>query len=175
MKTVFLIFLLFVQVSVVNAQLKLGSAKAEINFREGPGLNYKVVSTIDSSNLLVILPREPVNKFVEVFDVETNMSGYVSENLIHVNDTLFPAKSRFDEKSEKKSTGDIEIELVNKTIQTVFVWINKISYKLSPYEKKVLIMTDEEITYFSSAPGLYPIFGKEIMKKGSTYRWTFSL
>jgi len=33
----------------------------------------------------------------------------------------------------------------------------------------------EDITFFSSAPGLFPVFGKEILKKGSSYRWNFSL
>jgi hypothetical protein len=38
-----------------------------------------------------------------------------------------------------------------------------------------LIFNDEEITYFSSAPGLYPVFGREILKKGNSYKWDFAL
>jgi uncharacterized protein YgiM (DUF1202 family) len=175
MKIVLLILLLSLNSGIVKAQLKLGTAKSEINFREGPGMNYKVASTIDNSNLLVILPREPQNNFIEVFDVETSSSGYVSESLIAVTDTLFAQKQHFIERSDPNTSGEIEIELINQTSETLFVWINKNKYNLSPFEKKILIMNTEEITFFSSAPGLFPIFGKEILKKGSTYRWNFSL
>ncbi len=36
-------------------------------------------------------------------------------------------------------------------------------------------METEDITFFSSAPGLFPVFGKEILKKGNVYRWNFSM
>jgi hypothetical protein len=55
------------------------------------------------------------------------------------------------------------------------LWINKSIYHLDPYEKKYLVLKDEEITYFSSAPGLYPVFGREILKKGFVYKWNFTL
>ncbi|MBP1669842.1 MAG: hypothetical protein H6Q21_2208, partial [Bacteroidetes bacterium] len=48
-------------------------------------------------------------------------------------------------------------------------------YNLAPHEKKDLIFNDEEITYFSSAAGLYPVFGREILKKGYFYNWNFTL
>jgi hypothetical protein len=35
-------------------------------------------------------------------------------------------------------------------------------------------MDDEDIVYFSSAPGLFPGFGKEVLQKGNTYVWKFS-
>lgn len=174
MKTIFLFLLLLVNSFVVFSQLKLGTAKSEINFREGPGLNYKVASTIDHSNLLVILPREAQNNFIEVFDVETSSNGFVSENLITVSDTLRAQKQHFFERSGSNESGEINIELINQTSKNLFVWINKNSYKLSPFEKKDLVMTTEDITFFSSAPGLFPVFGKEILEKGSTYRWNFS-
>jgi len=157
------------------AQLKLGSAKSQINFREGPGVNYKIVSTIDNSNLLVILPREPKNKFIEVFDIESSSYGFVSENLITVIDSLNFQEQHFFERSGENETGEVEIELINHTSETLYIWINRNTYNLSPFEKKVLLMDTEDITFFSSAPGLFPVFGKEILKKGSSYRWNFSL
>ncbi len=175
MKTIFLLFLLILISFGSFAQLQLGSAKSQINFREGPGLNYKVASTIDNSNLLVLLPREPKNNFVEVFDIETSSYGFVSEKLITVTDTLHFQKQHFFEKSGENETGDIEIEMINRTSKTLYVWINSNTYNLLPFEKKVLIMDTEETIFFSSAPGLFPVFGKEILKKGNTYRWDFSL
>jgi uncharacterized protein YgiM (DUF1202 family) len=175
MKTLFLLFVLSVLSNHVLAQLKLGTAKSQINFREGPGVNYKIVSTIDNSNLLVILPRETKNKYVEVFDIESSSSGFVAENLITVIDTLNFQKQHFFERSGENTTGEVEIEMVNHTPETLYVWINRNSYNLSPFEKKVLLMNTEDITFFSSAPGLFPVFGKEILKKGSTYRWNFTI
>jgi uncharacterized protein YgiM (DUF1202 family) len=175
MKRVFLIILLTTASFGAFAQLKLGSAKSQINFREGPGLNFKVASTIDNSNLLVILPRDPQNNFIEVFDIETSSYGFVSENLISVIDTLNFQKQHFFERSGTNDAGEIEIELINHTSKALYIWINNNTYNLSPFEKKVLLMNTEDITFFSSAPGLFPVFGKEILKKGNTYRWNFSL
>jgi len=175
MKTVLLFILVAVTASDIFAQLKLGNAKSEINLREGPGLNYKVVYTVSSSNLLVVLPREPKNNFLEVFDIETNSYGYVSEKLISITDTLNFQEQHFFEKSAENATGEVEIDMINQTSETLYVWINGNTYNLFPFEKKVLLMTVEEITFFSSAPGLFPVFGKEILKRGNTYRWNFSL
>lgn len=175
MKTLFLLFLLTVASFSAFAQLQLGSAKSQINFREGPGQNYKVVYTIDNSNLLVILPREPKNNFVEVFDIETSSYGFVSEKLITITDTLYFQKQHFFERSGENETGEIGIEMVNHTSKTLYIWINSNSYSLLPFEKKSLIMETEDIMFFSSAPGLFPVFGKEILKQGNSYRWDFTL
>lgn len=177
MKTKSIIFLLLLAVHIfpLYGQLKLGSSQSEINFREGPGINTKVLSTVRSSNLLVILQGESQNGFVQVFDIESSSFGFVYENLIKVTDTLNFQKQNFFQKSEKNENGDIAIELINRTSHSLFIWINKNIYNLVPHEKKELILNDEEITYFSSAPGLYPVFGREILKKGNYYQWNFSL
>jgi len=158
----------------VSAQLRLGNADAEINFRQGPGNNFKVLHTIDKSNLLVVLPRESLNGYIEAFDVETSSRGYVYESLVRITDTLKFGKQNFFEKAGETTNGNVEIELINSTTQPLYVWINKFSYDLSPFEKKILIMDDEDIIYFSSAPGLFPVFGKEVLQKGNTYIWKFS-
>jgi uncharacterized protein YgiM (DUF1202 family) len=175
MKTIFLLGLLMAASLQIFAQLKLGTAKSEINFREGPGVNYKVAYKIDNSNLLVILPRESQNNFIEVFDIESSSYGFVAENLITITDTLNFQEQHFFERSGENSLGNVEIELINQTSKTLFVWINRNTYNLSPYEKKILEMDTEDIMFFSSAPGLFPVFGKEILKKGSTYKWDFTL
>jgi len=157
----------------LNAQLKLGNVNAEINFREGPGNNFKVLHTINKSNLLVILPGEAQNGYIEAFDIETSSRGYVYESLIRITDTLKFSKQNYFEKASETTTGNVEIELINSTTHSLYVWINKFSYDISPYEKKVLIMDNEDIVYFSSAPGLFPVFGKESLKKGNRYVWKF--
>ena len=168
-----LIYAVFI-FSPLAGQLKIGSVRSEINFREGPGTNFRVLHTINNSNLLVILPREPQNGFIEVFDVETSSRGYVYETLIQVTDTLDSQTQKYFEKSGDRPEGDIEIILINRTNNPLFVWINKNSYDLAPHEKKILILDMEEITYFSSVPGFFPVFGREILQKGNSYIWNFS-
>jgi uncharacterized protein YgiM (DUF1202 family) len=175
MKNLYLLILIALTSFQCYGQLKLGTANSEINFREGPGVNYKVSYKIDNSNLLVILPREPQNNFIEVFDIESSSYGFVAENLITITDTLYFQKQLFFEKSGENTGGYVEIELLNQTSKTLFVWINRNTYSLSAYEKKVLVMDVEDIMFFSSAPGLFPVFGKEILKKGNTYSWSFTL
>jgi uncharacterized protein YgiM (DUF1202 family) len=158
-----------------HGQLRLGSSANEINFRQAPGTNSKVLSTVSSSNLLVIMPREPQNGFVEVFDIESSSLGYVFESLITVTDTLNFREQHFFERSGEGSEGVVTLELINNTEHPLFVWINRSIFNLDPHEKKDLVFNEEEIIYFSSAPGLYPVFGREILKKGSTFTWNFSL
>jgi hypothetical protein len=158
----------------LNGQLRLGNVNGEINFREGPGSNFRVLHTVNKSNLLVILPREPQNGYIEVFDIETSSWGYVYESLIRITDTLTFSKQNFFEKTAESTSGSVEIELINSTTNTLFFWLNKFSYNIMPFEKKVLMINDEEIIYFSSAPGLFPVFGREVLKKGNKYIWKFT-
>lgn len=174
-KAVVILFLLICMKLPLAGQLKLAGSRSQVNFREGPGLNFKITNSVDNSNLLVILPGEPQNGFVEVFDIESNSFGFIYESLIQVTDTLYFQKQHFFEKSDEGEKSDIEIILINRTNHLIFVWINKNSYNVYPHEKKTLIINDEDITYFSSAPGLFPVFGKEILQKGSTYEWNFSM
>lgn len=176
-KTILILVLIVLSAISMPAfsQLKMGSSQSEINFREGPGLNSKVLFTISRSNLLVILPEEQQNGFVEVFDIESNSFGYVYESLIEITDTLDFQKQFYFERSDTASSDNIDIELINQTDRGLFVWINKCIYHLDPHEKKYLLLTDEDITYFSSAPGIYPVFGREVLKKGFVYKWNFTL
>jgi hypothetical protein len=174
-KSITFLLLLIIYRFPLYGQLKLGGSQSEINFRESPGLNTKILYTVSSSNLLVILPREVQNGFVEVFDIESSSFGFVYEPLIKVTDTLNFQKQHFFERSGNNEKGDIEIELINRTDKSLFIWINKSIYNLTPGEKKDLIFNNEEIIYFSSAPGLYPVFGREILKKGNSYKWNFTL
>ncbi len=174
-RSIALLLYLLIYIAPIYGQLKLGGSQSEINFREGPGTNSKILSTVSSSNLLVILPGEPQNGFVQVFDIESSSFGFVYEPLVKISDTLYFQKQNFIERSGENENGYIEIELINSTDHALFIWINKNIYNLAPHEKKDLIFNDEEITYFSSAPGLYPVFGREILKKGNTYQWDFKL
>jgi hypothetical protein len=169
-----IITLIFIINAPLNGQLRLGNVNGEINFREGPGSNFRVLHTVNKSNLLVILPREPQNGYIEVFDIETSSWGYVYESLIRITDTLTFSKQNFFEKTADSTSGSVEMELINSTSHTLFFWINKFSYNISPFEKKVLVIGDEDIIYFSSAPGLFPVFGREVLKKGSVYVWKFT-
>jgi uncharacterized protein YgiM (DUF1202 family) len=175
MKSLLIVLVILISSSRLSAQLKLGQAKSEINFREGAGVNFRIANTINQSNLLVIMPGESQNGFIEVFDVDTSSHGFVAENLITITDTLFFQTQKFFEYSGENSDGNVEIELINQTSKNLFVWINRNIYSLSAYEKKVLVMDTEEIIFFSSAPGLFPVFGKEVLKKGNTYRWNFTI
>ena len=155
--------------------LRLGSSRSEINFREEPGMQSKVRFTVTRSNLLVILPRETREGFAEVFDIESHSFGYVYETLIDITDTLELGEQHFFEPSEPGDSGVVTAEIVNNTESKLFLWINRISYFIDPHERKTLELPDGNIVYFASSPGLYPVFGREALKKGSVYRWNFSL
>ena len=64
-------------------------------------------------------------------------------------------------------------DVYKRQTHVLFVWINQISYNIEPREKKILILEDEEVIYFTSTPGLFPVFGKEILELGGKYVWKF--
>jgi hypothetical protein len=177
MKAIIIFTLLSVSVYAcpLYGQLKIGGSQSEINFRESPNLNSRVLYTVGSSNLLVVLPRETQNGFAEVFDIESNSFGFVYESLIKISDTLYFEKQNYFERSGVNAPGEVSVELINRTSHSLFVWINRNIYNLVPFEKKELVFSEEEIIYFSSAPGLFPVFGREILKKGNVYQWNFTL
>ncbi len=155
-----------------NAQVLIGHVQGKINFREGPGLDYGVIHTLDQSMRLVVLPREVTNGFVEVFDIESSSRGYVARHLITVTDTLrFTAPQIMERVGETASGGDVEVVLVNRTDRALYVWLNGFSYHMDPFEKKSLVFPTLEFTYFCSAPGFFPVMGKERVNKGSLYTW----
>lgn len=152
-----------------------GHSAKEINFRNGPGLQHEIIHSIDQSNLLVILPGEEKNGFVEAFDVETSTLGYVYRSLIQVTDSLDLNQQKIFAERDSGSEGDVEIVLVNRIQHPLFVWINDQSYQVLPNQKITLVLSDTAITYFASTPGAFPIYGKEVLEKGISYRWQYSL
>ena len=69
----------------------------------------------------------------------------------------------------------VGIELVNQTSESLFVWINGITYDLDPYELKTLNFKEAEIQYFAAAPSIFPVFGTEVLQHGYSYTWKFGL
>ena len=171
------IFLLFLIIcpQISNAQLLIGHASTRINFREGPGTQYKIISTLATSNAIVILPRDTINNYLEAFDIEFNHHGYVHVDLITITDTMQPNKQKFFQKEQTKNKFSIQIELYNRTNEDLFIWINGISYDLEPREIKTLQFDDNEIHYFAAAKGIFPVYGLESLMKGYTYKWDFRL
>ena len=170
-----LLFIFIGAPQIVQAQLLIGHSTKGINFRSGPGTNFKVIGNIKKENALVILPRDTVNNYIEVFDIETNLHGFVYLNLILITDTMHPHKQKFFQKEQANNTYNIQIELYNKTNDDLFVWINGISYNLEPREVKILQFDDQKINYFAAAKGIFPVYGYESLMKGYTYKWDFKL
>lgn len=157
-------------------QLLVGHTTGRINFREGPGAGAKVHSTLDKGNTIIVLPRDTVKGYIEVFDVESAYHGYIYKSLVIVTDTMDPQKQNFFQKEGKANEKYIiEIDLTNRTSMNLFVWMNGITYRLGPYEKKVLELTDGKIKYFAAAKGIFPIYGFEELLNGYTYKWEFKL
>ncbi len=121
----------------------------------------------------MVLPRPAEKGFVEVFDVETSSLGYVAERLIEIMDTLKAGPPQFASSDTIFSGGEVEVILQNPSGRQVFVWINGSSWFLEPHEKKILVFNEGQFTYFASSPGLFPLFGMEVLKGGESYKWQF--
>jgi hypothetical protein len=135
----------------------VGHSKGKINFREGPGSKYKIHSSIDQSNTLIILPGKPENGYNEIFDVESNIHGYAYASLLVITDTMNPQKQKFFSEEGENNNNTVEIDLVNRTKEKLFIWMNGIVYNLGPYEKKSLEFNNGDVKYFAAAKNIFPI------------------
>src|SRR5687767_8270794 len=78
-------FLIIFSFSVVSiAQSYLGSISKQVNFRQGPGTDYKVIKTLKQGVKVFIISSDLENDFYNIIDIESNEEGYVHRSYIIV-------------------------------------------------------------------------------------------
>ncbi len=157
-----------------QAQLPLAKVTTRVNFREGPALSSPIKYSIDQSNLLVLLPDSSKNGFVEAFDVESSSFGFIYKSLVTVTDTLLGQQLSLGEKIDNTTEGDVNVVLINRFQSPLFIWLNGVWYQLQSRQRLSLVFDEALITYFSSTPGKFPVYGSVTLEMGNTYFWNFS-
>jgi hypothetical protein len=155
------------------SQSYLGHVTKQVNFRQGPSIDYGVISTLPAGTMLFIISLETNNDFYNVIDIENDKEGYVHKAFIELGDLVGENQSGVFVPTGSSSKFDPEIEIFNNTSRSLTLKLNNTIHSFMPYEKKLLTFSAGLCYYRASAPGVVPNIGTETMENNKAYKWEF--
>jgi uncharacterized protein YgiM (DUF1202 family) len=173
MKKLLLACLFMLFSGMAFSQSYLGHVTKQVNFRQGPGTDYTVISSLTPGTMLFIVSLETNNEFYNVIDIANDKEGYVHKSFIELGDLVPENERGVFIPSGSSSTFNPEIEIFNNTSLKLTLKLNSTTYSFAPYQKKNITLTAGLCHYRASAPGVIPNFGTEIMENNKGYTWEF--
>jgi hypothetical protein len=171
-KLSFLIFSLFIT-SFGFSQSYLGWVTKQVNFRQGPGTDFGVISSLREGTQIFIVSLEDENEFYNIIDIATDEIGYVHKSFIKIGEIVEKNERGIFTPSGKTSSYDSEIEIFNNTSFSLTLKLNSETYKFSPKQKRTIILSPGIYNYRASAPNVIPNIGTEFMESNMGYSWQF--
>jgi len=171
-KLLFSLLLVLTSISVFS-QSYLGWVTKQVNFRQGPGTEHEVITSLKPGTQIFIVSLSFENDFYNIIDIATNNEGYIHKSFIKLGEIVQVNEKGLFIPSGKTSTINPEIEILNNTSQTLTLKLNSDSYSFLPNEKKSIILGAGSYDYRASAPGVIPNIGTESLLSGTKYTWQF--
>jgi uncharacterized protein YgiM (DUF1202 family) len=172
MKYIFL-FLLAITANLAFSQSFLGRVSKQVNFRQGPGKDYNVISSLSQGTALFIISLETTNDFYNVIDIVNDKEGYVHKSFVSVGEEIEKNESGLFTPSGTTSEYNPSIEIYNNTELNLTLKLNDKTYSFYAQERKTITMLPGTCSYRASAPGVMPNYGTEYMKSNQDYTWQF--
>jgi hypothetical protein len=173
MKKLLLACLLMLCSVMAYSQSYLGHVTKQVNFRQGPGTDYTVISSLIPGTMLFIISLETNNDFYNVIDIATDKEGYIHKSFVKIGDLVQENESGLFIPNGSSSNYNPEIDIFNNTALTLTLKLNNNTYAFLPYEKKHITLAAGICQYRASAPGVVPNIGTEIMENSKGYTWEF--
>ena len=173
MKKLIFLTLLLLSASIGFSQSYLGWVTKQVNFRQGPGTDYGVISSLKPGTQIFIVSLETENDFYNIIDIATDKEGYIHKSFVKLGDVVEKNESGMFTPSGKTSTYNPEIEIFNNTSLTLTLKLNSETYTFSPKQKRTITLSPGTYNYRASAPGVIPNIGSEYMESNMGYTWQF--
>lgn len=173
MKLIILLFSFLICNITLCAQSYLGVTTKQVNFREGPGSSYDIISSLKANTQVFIISLDAEEDFFNVIDIRTNKTGYIHKDFIKIVKELEKSSGDFIAASGTSNSGDTEVEVFNNTSQTMTLKLNNSSYSFSPQESKTLTLVPTTYNFIASEPGVTPFYGSKTLESGMKYSWKF--
>ena len=157
----------------VNAQSYVGWATTTVNFREGPGTDYEIISKIIGGSQIFIVSNDTENDFLNIIDIKTNKEGYIHKNYVKFGDVVPYQEGGVFQAAGETDSYEPEIEIFNNTVKTLTIKIGGIKFEFGPNEKRWITLPPGESQYRASAAGVIPLIGKELFIQNQKYTWEF--
>jgi hypothetical protein len=171
-KIIILSFLLFTCLTGFS-QSYLGRVTKQVNFREGAGTDYPVISSLKVGTQIFIVSLETENDFYNIIDIATDKEGYIHKSFVKLGDIVEKNERGMFTPSGKTSTYNPEIEIFNNTSLSLTLKLNSETYTFSPKQKKTIALSPGTYSYRASAPGVIPNIGTVYMERNMGYTWQF--
>jgi hypothetical protein len=171
-KFTFITLLFFISIQGFG-QSYLGWVTKQVNFREGPGTEFKVLSSLRVGSQIFIISTETDNDFFNVIDIKTDVEGYIHKSYVKVGDFVQKNESGMFVPSGKITSYNSDIEIFNNTTRTLTLKLNSETFSFSPQQKKTISIRPGSYEYRASAAGVIPNIGKENLESNMGYTWQF--
>jgi len=172
-KRLLLCFSLLLLSSTSNAQSYLGSITKQVNFREGPGTDYTVISSLKVGTPIFVVSLDTENDFYDIIDIRTNKEGYVNKSFVKIGKEIEKNEQGMFSPNGQTATYNPEIEIYNDTRLTLTLKLNKDLFSFAPQEKRAITLEPGSCDYRASAPGVIPSIGTENLQSNNGYTWKF--
>ncbi len=158
---------------LVFCQSYLGVVTKQVNFRQGPGKEYDVISSLPQGSSIFIISLETTNDFYNVIDIENDKEGYIHKSFVKKIREIKENESGFFTPNGTTSEYNPSIEIFNNTDLSVTLKLNAETYLFNSHEKKTISLSPGSYVYRASAPGVIPNFGTEHLQSNQDYTWQF--
>ena len=173
MKRLLVLTLLFVVSLSMYSQSYLGSVTKQVNFRQGPGTDFDIISSLRPGTQIFIVSLDSENDFYNIIDIATDTEGWIHKSFIKLGQIVEKNEEGIFTQNGQSSTYNPEIEIFNNTALTLTLKLNSETYSFSAKQKRTIMVTPGSYSYRASAPGVIPNIGTEFMESNMSYSWQF--
>jgi hypothetical protein len=171
-KIIFTSFFLFICLTSFS-QSYLGQVIKQVNFREGAGTDYPVISSLKVGTQIFIVSLETENDFYNIIDITTDKEGYIHKSFVKIGQEVKKNEQGMFTPSGQTANYDPSIEIYNNTKLTLSLKLNSKTYSFAPKQKRTITMSPGTCNYRASAPNVIPNIGTEYMESNQGYTWEF--
>jgi hypothetical protein len=168
-----LLLMVFFVSQTVYTQSYLGTITKQVNFREGPGSSYEIISPLKPGTQIFISSLETENDYYSIINIATNEEGYVHKSYVKVGRLVARSNGSVFTPNGSTSSYNSELKIYNNTSKTLTLKMNSELFYFSPHETKNISISPGEYDFRASAPGVIPYIGNESLNSGQAYSWQF--
>jgi hypothetical protein len=171
-KAILFFFLLFTYLTGYG-QSYLGEVTKQVNFREGAGTDYPIISSLKIRTLVFIVSLETENEFYNIIDIATDKEGYIHKSYVKVRKEIEKNEKGLFIPNGQTENYNSEIEIYNNTQKNLTLKLNSEIYSFTPKQRKTITLQPGTCNYRASAPNVIPKIGTEYMESNKGYTWQF--
>lgn len=173
MKKLIKIFFLLCFCNFGYSQSYLGTITKQVNFRQGTGSDYEIISSLKPGTQVFILSAESQDDFYNIIDIKTDEEGFVHKSYVKIGKLIAKSDGGFIQETGNSTTDNAEANIFNNTNYTMTLKLNSEVYKFLPKETKNIVLTPGDYSFRASATNVIPNVGVKNFKINGAYNWQF--